>query len=109
MDLDEEFGVLRNTMAKMLHDSYLHKQHNDLYCSLCGKKGGKLALHVIEYTQDRNAPLPKYFVPMSSSGGRIRGSFPVCDECCPPCKKCNLPIDTGKVRYFMEEKKNLMY
>lgn len=95
----------RERFAKMLHDDYLHKQHDDLYCALCGKKGGKLALHVIEYTQDINEPLPKYFVPMSSSGGRIRGSFAVCDSCAPACKKCDLPIQTEKVMKFMKQKR----
>lgn len=94
----------RESMANMLHDSYIHKQHDDLYCAVCGKKGGKLALHVIEYSQDQYKPLPQYFVPMSASRGIIRGSFAVCDECAPPCKRCKLPIYTDKITNFFNEK-----
>ena len=99
----------RAVLAKRLHEATLHKQHDDLYCAICGKKGGNLALSVIKYTQDRNAPFPQYFVPQSASGGIVRGCFPVCDRCAPPCKKCNLPRYTDKIKKLMEEKKKELH
>lgn len=94
----------RSTFSQMLKEDYKHHDHDDLYCGICGKKGGKLALHVIEYTQDQYEPFPKYFVPMSASFGRVRGCFPVCDKCCPPCKKCNLPRYTENINNFIKKK-----
>lgn len=97
---------LRREIAKDLHEAFKFHQHDDLYCAICGKKGGKLALGAIKYSQDKNEPLPKFFVPQSESGGRLRGCFPVCDKCCPICKKCGLPIiHTDKVYSFLTQKK----
>lgn len=101
MDIKE----IKAGIAKQLHESALHAQHDDLHCAICGKKGGKLALESIRYTQNRNDPLPEYFVPMSASDGIIRGCFPVCDKCAPPCKKCGLPMYTEKKHEFMGKKK----
>lgn len=104
-DLLEDWSKLKGKMAEMLRAGDFHQQHDDLHCAICGRKGRKLALEVIKYTQDENKPFPKYFVPMSASFGRVRGCFPVCDKCCPPCKKCNLPRYTENINNFIEKKK----
>jgi hypothetical protein len=99
----------RERMRKPLLESYLHRHVDDCECSMCGQSGVPLAFHVIEktisdkYGESADAPFEQGFVPfasMSSSTGYIRGSFPLCPRCAPPCKKCDLPMDTLSVHNF---------
>ena len=88
----------RGTIANALNESYKHRELRDVACALCGSRSKPLALHVISYAQDETAPLPPGFVPQSASRGTIRGAFPVCSTCAPPCAKCQLPIVTASVK-----------
>jgi hypothetical protein len=99
----------RELMRMGLLESYLHRHVDDCVCSMCGQSGVPLAFHVIEktisdnYGKSADAQFEQGFVlfaSMSSSTGHIRGSFPLCPRCAPPCKKCNLPIDTLSVHNF---------
>ena len=59
---------------------------------------GLLAMHVLKFAQSESDPLPPGFVPMSASGGTVRGAFPVCNTCVPACPKCCLPEVNSTVR-----------
>ena len=65
-------------------------------CCICGKVGKPMSFHALEYSQYDYLPHPIYFIPMSGSGGRLRGSFPICTSCAKPCKKCGLAIKSEK-------------
>lgn len=91
---------IRTEIRKGLIESYKPKTHQGLKCSVCGSEGKYLALHVLEKSINEGDGYPVDFVPMSSSRGRVRGSFPVCVSCAPQCKKCHLPTLTEKVLEF---------
>lgn len=81
-------------IRKGLFEAYKHKKLEGFICIVCGAKNRKLALHVIEFYHSDSVATPKCFVQMSHSRGTLRGSVPICDKCCPPCSRCNLPIVT---------------
>ncbi len=83
-----------------LRKSFMHRTAADRACAICGNKTSPLAFHILENSFPENAALPTGFVPMSKSMGYVRGSFPVCAACAPPCTKCNLPIPTEKALEF---------
>jgi hypothetical protein len=88
----------RAKLASALNDSFKHRAVDGAVCAVCGQPSDRLAMHVLKYAQSQSAPLPAGFVPMSASGGTIRGAFPVCDQCAPACPKCGLPELTKNVR-----------
>jgi hypothetical protein len=96
----------RIKIRNALLESYKHKNAKEYCCSICGCTNLPLAFHVIEETFDESTKLPKGFVPMSASRGRIRGSYPICTSCSPPCKKCNLPIENETVMEFANKLKS---
>ena len=87
----------RDQLRQGLLDSYKHRSEKDCVCAICGKTNTPLAFHMLEASFNEEDNLPKSFVPMSSSRGRVRGSYPICSSCAPACKKCQLPIPTEKV------------
>lgn len=96
----------RLNLAKGLKESFLHRYIENTPCAICGELNLKLATHVLQYAQAQNETLPDGFLPMSASGGTIRGCFPICEKCAPPCKRCNLPLPTRKVKEFFKTKKS---
>ena len=90
----------REKMRQGLLDSYKHRLEPNAHCALCGNTTHPLAFHILEGSLNEGIQFPKGFFPMSVSNGRIRGSFPICDCCAPPCKKCKLPIPREKVLEF---------
>lgn len=90
----------RNKISKVLLESYKHKNPNDSCCAICGCTDRQLAFHVIEDSFDVGIELPPNFVPLSVSRGKVRGSYPVCSKCSPPCIKCGLPIENEVVMEF---------
>lgn len=87
----------RERLRQSLLDSYKHRIEKDFACAICGKTNSPLAFHMLEASFNEGHNLPSSFVPMSSSRGRVRGSYPICSFCAPECKKCQLPIPTEKV------------
>ncbi len=90
---------LREQLRDSLIESSKHRaaKGGDVPCALCEVTSRPLAFHMLEVSIDEGARFPKGFVPMSASLGRVRGSFPICNVCAPPCKTCQLPIPTEKV------------
>jgi len=94
---------LRQRLRKALLESYLHRPVEGTACARCRRQGVPLALHVIEKSIPQvqaGAERAKGFEPMSSSGGYVRGAFPLCAACAPPCKHCKLPTDPLAVHKF---------
>ncbi len=89
---DNDFENIR----KGLFEAYKARVADDTYCTICGKKNIPMYFHAIEYNQDANLELPKFFVPMSGSNGIVRGCFPICINCSTPCSKCGLAMQTEK-------------
>lgn len=87
----------RNAIREALRESYLHRKAQDCACAICGGRDGELAFHVLEKSVKEGTELPGGFVPMSVSMGFVKGSFPVCSKCAPPCSSCKLPIDSPVV------------
>jgi hypothetical protein len=99
----------RERIRKGLLESYLHRHVGECACAMCGRRGIPLAFHVIEKTvsdksgKSVDVPFERGFEPFASvlsSTGYIRGSFPLCAECAPPCSKCKLPTDPPSVHKF---------
>ena len=88
---------LREQLRQGLLDSYKHRIEKDCACAICGKANTPLAFHMLEASFNEGDKLPQSFIPMSSSRGRVRGSYPICISCAPACNKCQLPIPTEKV------------
>ena len=101
--------VQRLGVRDQLLKSYLHRQaadfpFKDCACSMCGRAGMPLALHVIyktyanvgEVTQTEKQPAFYY----GYSADCVRGFFPLCTKCAPPCKKCRLPTYPPSVCRF---------
>ena len=86
--------AVRNALAQ----SYKHRRVDGIACAACGAKDHCVALHVVEYAQPAERPLPDRFVPQSASYGTLRGAFAFCDSCAPACKKCGLPRVTARVK-----------
>lgn len=83
-----------------LRKSFMHRMAADCSCAICGNKSNPLAFHILENSFAESAALPMGFIPMSKSMGHVRGSFPICTACAPPCAKCSLPIPTEKALEF---------
>lgn len=81
-------------LRKGLLESYKHRLEEKIGCVGCGRHGVPVALHVLEFYHEDTKVTPPWFVPMSRSRGTTRGSAPLCNSCCPACKKCGLPIAT---------------
>jgi hypothetical protein len=90
-------STLREQLRKALLASYTHRFSEGTSCALCGASSRPLAFHMLEASIYGGAQPPTGFVPMAGTPGRVRGSFPICTHCAPPCKKCGLPIPTEKV------------
>ena len=88
----------RAKIAAALTESYKHRLVEGAACIGCGGSKVRLAMHVLKFAQSDSDPLPTGFVPMSASGGTVRGAFPVCDSCAPACPKCDLPELNSTVR-----------
>lgn len=73
---------LKENMRNMLLEAYKPKQHKDLKCAICGDSNLPLSMHVLEKSFYDGASFQEGFVPMSGSGNRISGSFPVCIKVC---------------------------
>jgi hypothetical protein len=97
MESNMLYGI-RSALIK----SYRPRNESGVSCACCSRQGVLLSFHAIEYYQDEALPLPKSFVPMSQSRGSIRGSFPICIICAPPCRKCGLPKDTETLLEFYD-------
>lgn len=87
----------REQLRQGLLDSYKYRLEKNCSCAICEKTNIPLAFHMLEASFNEGDNLPKSFVPMSSSRGRVRGSYPICSSCVPACKKCQLPMPTEKV------------
>jgi hypothetical protein len=81
-------------IRKGLIDSFKHRKVEAACCVACGRTNVPLALHVIEFYHPDSTETPPALVPMSRSRGTTRGSVPLCNICCPPCRQCSLPIAT---------------
>ena len=90
-----------NTIGNGLNDAYKHKPIKDAVCIVCGRKNVPLALHVIEFYHSDTINTPPYLIPMSQSLNTTRGSVPICNICCPECKKCSLPIANSWVKKLL--------
>lgn len=89
---------LREQIRNELVESFKHRPSKDgASCALCGNASRPLAFHMLELSINEGTHPPNGFAPMSVSRGRVRGSFPICNVCAPPCKQCQLPIPTEKV------------
>ena len=93
---EENMEHLDGLRAELLK-SYMHRMATDCSCSTCGNNTRPLAFHILEKSFPQDTALPASFVPMSKSMGQVRGAFPICTACVPPCTKCNLPIPTERV------------
>lgn len=85
-------GDWRESIRQQLHEGYRHRSADGVACALCGEKGIALAFHMLERSYAEQERRDHRFVPMSASRGRVRGSFPICVGCAPPCRSCDLPI-----------------
>lgn len=90
----------KENLREGLLSSYRHRPSSGDPCALCGEKTRPLAYHVLHASFPDGQSKPQSFVPMSSSMGLTRGSYPLCDKCAPKCGKCQLPIQTEKVLEF---------
>ena len=88
----------RSLLREALLESYLHRKVDGCACAICGAQGRSLAFHVLEKSIKNTDSTPDGFVSMSITMGYVKGSFPVCSKCAPPCSSCKLPIDTPQVR-----------
>lgn len=86
MDFD-----FRKELREALLESYQHRAEPGTKCAMCGVENGRYAFHVIEFAQ---------YTPR----GHIDGSFPLCEKCAPPCKKCKMPIRTSSVIKFYKKR-----
>ena len=92
----------RASMRERLIKSYKHRIAEGCSCVICDASDRPLAFHVLEKYLYDGEPAPAGFVPMGdiASMGAVKGSFPVCTKCAPPCPICKLPIDTREVLHF---------
>lgn len=87
----------RNAIAELLIKDSMHKVNDGKVCSICGDNVRPLAFNMLRKGYPEHAVPPKEFVPMAISYGSVKGAFPVCNKCAPPCKICGLPIPKEKV------------
>lgn len=92
-------------IRKGLIEAYKHKHLEEFRCVVCGAKKVKFALHVIEFYHHDSISTPACLVKMSHSRETMRGSVPICEKCCPPCRKCDLPIATTFFNKVVQELK----
>lgn len=91
-----------------LIESYRHRDVAGATCCVCGASGVPMAARIIDYAFPVGAKAPDGFISASSSVGTIRGGFPVCVVCAPPCGRCGMPVRTKRVRArFAELSKRL--
>lgn len=90
----------RAAIRESLLQSYKHRIEDGCKCAICGATDTPLAFHVLEKSIKEGELAPTGFVPMSASMGYVRGSFPLCKKCAPPCSSCKLPIDSPVARRF---------
>ena len=83
----------RQAIRDGLLASYKHREAPGIKCAICGAEHSKYAFNVITYAQ-------------STPNGHIDGSFPICEKCAPPCKKCGLPVATKPVIQFYKRLKD---
>jgi hypothetical protein len=95
---------LREQLRQELLEAYKFRHVKDASCIVCGTSRVEFAMHLVEFSQSESQPIPKGFIPMSSSYGSIRGSLPICGDCAPKCSKCELPIVT---RWLVKKVKEL--
>ncbi len=81
---------IRQALRNALLESYKHKAAPGTKCVICGIENSKYAFHVIEFAQ-------------YSQGGHVDGSYPICEKCAPPCKKCSLPVQSKLVIQFFKK------
>jgi hypothetical protein len=87
----------RNAIAELLIKDSMHKVNNGKVCSICGDAVRPLAFNMLRNAYPEHVLPPKEFIKMAISYRSIKGVFPVCDKCAPPCKICGLPIPKEKV------------
>ena len=92
----------REALRKGLLDAYRPKRVEGVPCALCLSDAGQMSLHLLEALVPETNAMPLSFVPMARSRGMIRGSFAVCSDCAPICKKCGIAIRTKKVEEAFE-------
>jgi hypothetical protein len=93
----------RDVIRSSLIESFKHRLPNaETACAACGVRNNPLAFHVYQYAQPKDAPFLDGFVPMSASGETLRGTFPLCEKCAPPCRWCGLPTMTNQVRVLFK-------
>lgn len=90
----------REQLPAALIESYKHRAGDGASCALCGATSLPLAFHALEASFDEGSATPNGFVPMSASRGRVRGSYPLCTKCAPPCSKCQLPRPSERILEF---------
>lgn len=88
----------RQGVAEELNKAFMHRPEKDAMCVACGATGKTYGMHVIEYYHDERSKAPSYLIPTSNSRETTRGVVPLCHDCCPPCRKCGLPIATAWVK-----------
>jgi hypothetical protein len=87
----------RSGIREQLLKESEHKDMPGKSCTRCGKSGRPMAFHIFQCATTESVTPPVWFIPVSASGGTLRGRTPICDRCAPPCKKCRQPIPTKRV------------
>lgn len=87
----------REALRQGLLDAYKPKKVDGVPCAICLSEHGQMSLHLLEVLVPETNAMPLSLVPMARSRGMIRGSFAVCSDCAPICKKCGIAIRTRKV------------
>lgn len=86
-------------MRQMAEDSQKFMPVSECTCISCGRRINRAALNLIWYYGAPGArPIQGGIAKPISQGSLTIIQFPVCDECAPPCRKCDLPIKTKAVR-----------
>lgn len=80
-----------------LIEAFKPRRVSGAFCLLCGSEHALVSLHLVESYFPEALPLPERFVAASQSRGYVRGGFPICVNCAPPCKKCGIAIRTKEV------------
>lgn len=97
---------LRRELAKGIDEAHRHRFVEGARCAICGAEDVKVALHVIKFAAGKGEAVPDGAIPQSESFGTVRGGFPICERCAPPCPKCNLPVVKKPVKEYFESVHN---
>lgn len=90
---------MRKAMKQMAEDSQKFMPIPEGTCISCGRRINRAALNLIwHYGEPGARPIQGGIAKPISQGSLTIIQFPVCDECAPPCRKCDLPIKTKAVR-----------